>query len=681
MFKKILIFLVIFLMLFFASLGGMSHIFNRPAISNTSLKAQDSIIVIKVKAGSSVIYINGESKVIDTPPEIVQSRMFVPVHFIIDVLGGETNWYNATKQVSVKTNFTTIIFWIGKPNTIVNGASKSIESNNQNVVPYIKNGRAMIPVRFLAEELGYYVEYDNATSTATIYNSEKENLTLEITTVKLLNSNNLAINGKVYVGSNFFVGKLRITVDDPIKLQCLVKEINVDSNGNFSYITGPVLESGLYMFVFPGYGPNGSDIFAYISVTLPEDKGNYFYLPVGAGVLLNGVYYQYIPELNEISFKSQNYPLLDQDQSEAAQEMAVKINQAVKNYIKEHPEEVFVNSIIILSAIGVCGASNVVPGAAVACPVMLKFAAKTLVDDITRTLAFDTIKKIIDKTSLSTPDKNFWKTSVDLGHCILGVGKGVTKFGNLDFVGGLLGTTKTSFTCVDTVAEIVKSDDPKSTTLSLVSLLTSPLSGFFYLPLTITINSPIESAPLSITSSSPLTSGKVNQYYSYQLQATGGTPSYSWSLYYNSSPLPAGLQINSSGLISGTPTQSGTFNFIVQVRDSVGTLASKVFQITISENIQPYFILSLNKECGSTYKLGEHIYINMESNVSATGILYSYRPDGTFPYEVTFYANTCTLILHVDLGGATGWRTYEVVIIYNGVTYKSNLCSIYVVNP
>lgn len=45
--------------------------------------------------------------------------------------------------------------------------------------------------------------------------------------------------------------------------------------------------------------------------------------------------------------------------------------------------------------------------------------------------------------------------------------------------------------------------------------------------------------------------------YSTQLAVTGGSGNYSWSI--TSGVLPAGLSMTSSGLISGTPTESGTF--------------------------------------------------------------------------------------------------------------------------
>jgi hypothetical protein len=62
------------------------------------------------------------------------------------------------------------------------------------------------------------------------------------------------------------------------------------------------------------------------------------------------------------------------------------------------------------------------------------------------------------------------------------------------------------------------------------------------------------------------------------MTATGGTPAYTWSI--TSGPLPAGLTLAATtGIISGTPTASGTYNFTATVSDN-GTPAQTTFGAT-----------------------------------------------------------------------------------------------------
>lgn len=71
--------------------------------------------------------------------------------------------------------------------------------------------------------------------------------------------------------------------------------------------------------------------------------------------------------------------------------------------------------------------------------------------------------------------------------------------------------------------------------------------------------------PLAITTTS-LPNAQIGVPYSQTLQATGGTPPYSWLEISGS--LPPGLSVASDGVISGTPTEGGNFSFTVGVSDS-----------------------------------------------------------------------------------------------------------------
>jgi hypothetical protein len=68
--------------------------------------------------------------------------------------------------------------------------------------------------------------------------------------------------------------------------------------------------------------------------------------------------------------------------------------------------------------------------------------------------------------------------------------------------------------------------------------------------------------------------------FSYQLTATGGAPPYTWLIA--SGALPAGMTLNAStGMISGTPSASGTFAAGVVIRDQAAVSATAAVQIKV----------------------------------------------------------------------------------------------------
>ena len=71
--------------------------------------------------------------------------------------------------------------------------------------------------------------------------------------------------------------------------------------------------------------------------------------------------------------------------------------------------------------------------------------------------------------------------------------------------------------------------------------------------------------PQLVITTDTLPSTVVGHAYSVTLQATGGTGALTWSLV---NPLPDGLSLSSSGVLSGTPTSSGNFAIFLQARDS-----------------------------------------------------------------------------------------------------------------
>ncbi len=106
---------------------------------------------------------------------------------------------------------------------------------------------------------------------------------------------------------------------------------------------------------------------------------------------------------------------------------------------------------------------------------------------------------------------------------------------------------------------------PTTTGVYLFSLTaTDSLGGTTTAQLTINV----APSQLKVTTPTLLAALQNIPYAPVQLQASGGTPPYVWSLAPTSGPLPPGISVSPAGVLSGTPSSSSTAQFALQVMDS-----------------------------------------------------------------------------------------------------------------
>jgi hypothetical protein len=100
---------------------------------------------------------------LDAAPFQANNTTFVPLRFINDALGGKTMWDNTRKRVTVLYGGNMVELRADSLDMTVNGARMTAPAS-----PRLKNGRVMVPVRVVAEQLGLNVQWDQATKTVTI---------------------------------------------------------------------------------------------------------------------------------------------------------------------------------------------------------------------------------------------------------------------------------------------------------------------------------------------------------------------------------------------------------------------------------------------------------------------------------------------------------------------------------
>ena len=145
-------------------------------------------------------------------------------------------------------------------------------------------------------------------------------------------------------------------------------------------------------------------------------------------------------------------------------------------------------------------------------------------------------------------------------------------------------------------------------------------------------------AGVSTTFAAPPTA-VVNTAYSFTLTATGGTTPYTWSV--NAGTLPAGLTLSSAGVISGTPTTTGSSTFSVNVIDANNGIATTSITLVVTASVTFTFPAPPSGVVGTPYSV----------TLTAAG--------GTTPYTWSISAGSLPagLTLNASTGVVSGTPT------------------------
>lgn len=123
---------------------------------------------MRLQIGSSSMTVGSSQKQIDpgynTAPVINNETTFVPIRAIIESLGGSLTWNSDTQTLTITLDDNTVSLTVGSSIATVNGKSVTLTND-----PYISgSGRTMIPLRFIAENLGMQVNWDQNTQSIDI---------------------------------------------------------------------------------------------------------------------------------------------------------------------------------------------------------------------------------------------------------------------------------------------------------------------------------------------------------------------------------------------------------------------------------------------------------------------------------------------------------------------------------
>jgi len=135
--------------------------FTAPATDGGSTGYPSAKAVMTI--GQKTMLVNGEKKNIDAAPLLQNSTTYVPIKYVLDTFGGSAAWNNTAKKITVTRGTTVLELTVGKKEFFINGSKKQAD-----VSPIIVNGRTLVPLRLVSEQLGIMVKWDNKTKSITL---------------------------------------------------------------------------------------------------------------------------------------------------------------------------------------------------------------------------------------------------------------------------------------------------------------------------------------------------------------------------------------------------------------------------------------------------------------------------------------------------------------------------------
>jgi len=173
-------------------------------------------------------------------------------------------------------------------------------------------------------------------------------------------------------------------------------------------------------------------------------------------------------------------------------------------------------------------------------------------------------------------------------------------------------------------------------------------------------------AALDIEPYPPPPPGLVGVPYSYQFTATGGWPPYKFTKQVGE--FPPGLTLTDSGLISGTPTQSGEFSFWMDVGGQDTQHSQDLFTIKILEKLDVATASLPTATVGAPYsvKLAATITGTLKWSLSAGSLPggLSFSPDGTISGAPTAAgAFTFTVLVRDEGNPRQGTKQFTLNVV------------------
>ncbi|MBW0370301.1 IPT/TIG domain-containing protein (plasmid) [Ensifer adhaerens] len=183
-----------------------------------------------------------------------------------------------------------------------------------------------------------------------------------------------------------------------------------------------------------------------------------------------------------------------------------------------------------------------------------------------------------------------------------------------------------------------------------------------------------------------LADGTRGTVYSRTVAVSHGTAPYAYAV--TSGALPAGLALDATGVIGGTPTATGSFSFTVTATDAYGATGSASYSLAV--RAMATFAFTPQSGTLSDAMAGEDYRQQITAAGGAAPLLYRIGsgalPDGmvlnvstgelTGPLDAASHGNYTFSVVVEDNNGATGSATYSMTVKPRGTTVTDQVVNV-----
>lgn len=159
------------------------------------------------------LVLDGQALEADIPAFILDNRTLVPVRIVSEYLGASVTWKQETQQVQIENGQTSITLAIGSAEAMVNGHAVQLYDGVPATMAAVGSlTRTMVPLRFVSEQLGAEVTFDNEASA--VYISSVQEPVYALSAPQLENGI-ITVSASVEAAPNIFSLPGRVVADFP----------------------------------------------------------------------------------------------------------------------------------------------------------------------------------------------------------------------------------------------------------------------------------------------------------------------------------------------------------------------------------------------------------------------------------------------------------------------------------